>query len=355
MRFAIGGCIQYCMSYCWTDGGRPVSVPYFLIGRPLMIGRIFAAALALVGMANVGVWAQDWPNRPVRVVVPFAAGGSTDVAARLVADYLSRSLGQQVFIENRTGANGNIGIDSAARSESDGYTILIAPDAVVSNPHLYKVKYDPLKDLTPVVQISRQPIVLAAHPSIGVKTVAELIALAKREPGVRYALGSGVGSAQHMVGEWFARIAGIQLQAVAYRGGGQAINDLVAGHVKLGSLGSTPVIPHYQAGTLLILAQTTEARSKSLPEVPTYQEAGINGLVLDQWVGVFVPAGTPAAIIARINSEVNKALADRAVKDALDKSAQEPVGGTAEAFSKRVQDEFSKYASLTKDLGMKVQ
>ena len=320
-----------------------------------MIGRIFAAAVALIAMANVGVWAQDWPNRPVRVVVPFAAGGSTDVAARLVADYLSRSLGQQVFIENRTGANGNIGIESAARSKSDGYTILIAPDAVVSNPHLYKLKYDPLKDLTPVVQISRQPIVLAAHPSIGVKTVAELIALAKREPGLRYALGSGVGSAQHMVGEWFARIAGIQLQAVAYRGGGQAINDLVAGHVKLGSLGSTPVIPHYQAGTLLILAQTTEARSKSLPEVPTYQEAGINGLVLDQWVGVFVPAGTPAAIIARINSEVNKALADRAVNDALDKSAQEPVGGTAEAFWKRVQDEFSKYASLTKDLGMKVQ
>ena len=220
-------------------------------------------------------------------------GGSTDVAARLVSDYLSRTLGQQVFVENRTGANGNIGIEGAARSEPDGYTILVAPDAVVNNPHLYNVKYDPLKDLAAVVQVSRQPIVLVAHPSLGVRTVADVVALAKEQPGLRYALGSGVGSAQHMVGQWFAKIAGVQLQAVAYRGGGQAINDLVAGHVKLGSLGSTPVVPHYQAGSLLILAQTTEIRSQSLPDVPTYQEAGMKGLVLDQWVGVFVPVGTP--------------------------------------------------------------
>jgi len=288
-------------------------------------------------------------------VVPFAAGGSTDVAARLVADYLSRSLGQQMFVENRTGANGNIGIEGAAKSEPDGYTVLVAPDAVVSNPHLYRVKYDPLKDLAPVVQVSRQPIVLVAHPSLGARTLADVVALAKEQPGLRYALGSGVGSAQHMVGQWFAKIAAVQLQAVAYRGGGQAINDLVAGHVKLGSLGSTPVVPHYQAGSLLILAQTTEARSQSLPDVQTYQEGGVKGLVLDQWVGVFVPAGTPAPILERLNAEVNKALADPATRSALLSSAQEPVGGSATEFSTRLREEFAKYGSLTRELDLKVQ
>jgi tripartite-type tricarboxylate transporter receptor subunit TctC len=157
-----------------------------------------------------------------------------------------------------------------------------------------------------------------------------------------------------MVGEWFARITGIQLQAVAYRGGGQAINDLVAGHVKLGSLGSTPVIPHYQAGTLLILAQSTETRAPTLPEVPTYQEAGAPGLVLDQWVGVFVPAGTPNTIAVRLNREVNNALADAAVRTALASSAQEPVGGTADVFAGRVRDEYAKYGALTKELKIKV-
>jgi tripartite-type tricarboxylate transporter receptor subunit TctC len=320
-----------------------------------MVARLAAALAFVVATAPGGATAQEWPSRPVRVVVPFAAGGSTDVAARLVADYLSRSLGQQVFVENRTGANGNIGIEGAAKSDPDGYTVLVAPDAVVSNPHLYSVKYDPLKDLAPVVQVSRQPIVLVTHPSLGARTLADVVALAKEQPGLRYALGSGVGSAQHMVGQWFAKIAGVQLQAVAYRGGGQAINDLVAGHVKLGSLGSTPVVPHYQAGSLLILAQTTEARSQSLPDVPTYQEAGVKGLVLDQWVGVFVPAGTPAPIVERLNAEVNKALADRATRTALLGSAQEPVGGSPTEFSTRLREEFAKYGSLTRELDLKVQ
>jgi tripartite-type tricarboxylate transporter receptor subunit TctC len=320
-----------------------------------MVPRLAAALAFLLATAPACVTAQEWPSRPVRVVVPFAAGGSTDVAARLVADYLSRSLGQQVFVENRTGANGNIGIEGAAKSEPDGYTVLVAPDAVVSNPHLYQVKYDPLKDLAPVVQVSRQPIVLVAHPSLGARTLADVVALAKEQPGLRYALGSGVGSAQHMVGQWFAKIAGVQLQAVAYRGGGQAINDLVAGHVKLGSLGSTPVVPHYRAGSLLILAQTTEARSQSLPDVPTYQEAGVKGLVLDQWVGVFVPAGTPAPIVERLNAEVNKALADPATRTALLGSAQEPVGGSASELSARLHQEFAKYGSLTRELDLKVQ
>ena len=315
----------------------------------------FRILIALtMAAAACGAQAQDWPNKPVRVVVPFAAGGSTDVAARLVAEYLSRAFGQQVYVENRTGANGVIGIEAVAKSDPDGYTLLVAPDAIASNPHVYKVNYA-LKDLTPVVQLSRQPIVLAAHPSLGVNTMAELIALARKQPGIRFGTGSGVGSAQHMVVQWFAQLAGIELEQVPYRGGGQAINDLIAGHVQLGALGSTPLIPHYKAGKLLLLAQTTEARSQSLPDIPTFQESGIKGLVLDQWLGVFVPAGTPGPIVARLNGEIGKALADQAIKGNLVSSAMEPIGGSAEQFAKLVRDDFAKYERLVKELNIKAQ
>ncbi len=320
----------------------------------MMLVRVLATLAALTAVAPLTAYAQQWPNRPIRMIVPFAAGGSTDVAARLVGEHLSRSLGQQVYVENRTGANGNIGIEAAAKSEADGYTILIAPDAIASNPHVYKVNYDALKDLSPVIQLSRQPIVLAVHPSLGVSTLAELVTLVKAQPGLRYATGSGFGSSQHMVTQWFAQIAGLQLEQVSYRGGGQAINDLIAGHVKLGSLGSTPLIPHYRAGSLRLLAQTTAARSQSLPDVPTYQEAGIKGLVLDQWLGVFVPAGTPPTIAARLNAEIGKALADPAIRDNLVASAQEPIGGSADAFARLVRDDFEKYARLVKELNIKV-
>jgi len=315
----------------------------------------FRILIALtMAAAACGAQAQDWPNKPVRVVVPFAAGGSTDVAARLVAEYLSRAFGQQVYVENRTGANGVIGIEAVAKSDPDGYTLLVAPDAIASNPHVYKVNYA-LKDLTSVVQLSRQPIVLAAHPSLGVNTMAELIALARKQPGIRFGTGSGVGSAQHMVVQWFAQLAGIELEQVPYRGGGQAINDLIAGHVQLGALGSTPLIPHYKAGKLLLLAQTTEARSQSLPDIPTFQESGIKGLVLDQWLGVFVPAGTPGPIVARLNGEIGKALADQAIKGNLVSSAMEPIGGSAEQFGKLVRDDFAKYERLVKELNIKAQ
>jgi tripartite-type tricarboxylate transporter receptor subunit TctC len=315
----------------------------------------FRILIALtMAAAACGAQAQDWPNKPVRVVVPFAAGGSTDVAARLVAEYLSRAFGQQVYVENRTGANGVIGIEAVAKSDPDGYTLLVAPDAIASNPHVYKVNYA-LKDLTPVVQLSRQPIVLAAHPSLGVNTMAELIALARKQPGIRYGTGSGVGSAQHMVVQWFAQLAGVELEQVPYRGGGQAINDLIAGHVQLGALGSTPLIPHYKAGKLLLLAQTTEARSQSLPDIPTFQESGIKGLVLDQWLGVFVPAGTPGPIIARLNGEIGKALADQAIKGNLVSSAMEPIGGSAEQFARLVRDDFAKYERLVKELNIKAR
>ncbi len=299
-----------------------------------MIGRrnltLALAALALGLTANGAATAQSYPNRPVRLVVPFPAGGSTDVAARIIAEYLSRVLGRQVYVENRSGAGGNIGIEAAAKSAPDGYTVLVSTDHAASAPHVYKLTIDPLKDLVPVIQLSRQPVVLAVHPSLGANSLAELVTLAKQQPGLNYALGGGTGGQQHIVIEWFARIAGIKLAQVPYRGGGPAINDLIAGHVKIGSLGSP-----------------------SLPDVPTYQEAGIQGLVLDQWLGVFVPAGTPPPIIGRLNEEIGKALADPAIRESFLQQAQEPVGGSAELFSSLVHADSAKYERLVKELNIK--
>src|SRR6266404_5562827 len=299
--------------------------------------------------------AQSYPTRPIRFIVPFPAGGSTDVGARLIAEYLSRALGQQVYVENKSGANGTIGIEDAAKSAPDGYTILVTTDSVVSNPHVFHTNVDPSKDLLPIIQLSRQPIVLAAHPSLAVNSLAELIVLAKKQPGLPYATGSGVGSAQHMAVQWFAQIAGIALEQVPYRGGGQAINDLLGGHVKLGSLGSTPLISHYKAGTLRLLAQTSKTRSPSLPDVPTYEEAGITGLVLDQWLGVFAPGKTPLDIANRLNGEINKVIADPMVRKNFLDSAQEPIGGTAVQFATLVREDFARYGRLVKELNIRAE
>jgi len=320
-----------------------------------MISRRLALSLALSpGLGRFApALAQSYPTRPIRFVVPFPAGGSTDVGARMVADLLSRSLHQQVFVENRSGANGTIGVEVVAKSPPDGYSILISADAVVSNQFVFNTNIDPVKDLVPIIQLSRQPIVIAAHPSLGVGTLAELIALAKRQPGLRYATGSGLGSTQHMAMQWFAKLAGVTFEQVPYRGGGQAITDLLGGHIQLGSLGSTPLIPHYRAGALRLLAQTTAKRSPSLPDVPTFEEAGVKGLVLDQWLGAFAPAATSSEIVALLNGEIEKALADPAVRKSLLDSAQEPVGGSAAQFTTFVRENSAMFSRLVKDLNIK--
>lgn len=309
--------------------------------------------LAAVALAPLAAFPQAWPSKPIRWLVPFPPGGSTDIATRPLADAVGQALAQPGIVENRVGAGGNIGIESAAKSAPDGYTLLVAPDTITSNPHLYKVSWDPFRDFVPVIQLARQPVVLAVHPSLGVASVAELVATAKREPGLGYAT-SGAGSQQHLAAEWFASVAGIQLTHVPYKGGGQAITDLVAGQIRIGSLGSSPVIPHYRAGKLRLLAQSTKARAPSLPEVPTYEEAGIKGLVLDQWLGVFVPAGTSREVVARLNAEIGKALADPAIMQRYAQAALEPIGGTSGDFAKLVREDYDKYARLVRDLRIKV-
>ena len=317
--------------------------------------RFAALILALTTCAPQVGAAAEWPTRPIHFIVPFPAGGSTDVAARVVGDYLSRTLGQQVVIENKSGANGNIALEYVAKSAPDGYTILIATDAVSANPHVYKMDFDPLMALAPVVELSRQPIALAANPSLGVTTLAQLTELVKQQPGMGFATGSGAGSTQAVVGLWYAKLAGIKLEQVPYRGGGQAINDLVAGHVKLGSLGTTPLIPYSRTGGLILLAQSMATRSPALPNVPTFQEAGVDGLVIDQRIGIFVPAGTPATIVSRLNAEANAALHDEKVRQLFTDQAQEPTGGTAEQYMRLVREDSEKYERLAKELNVKVE
>jgi tripartite-type tricarboxylate transporter receptor subunit TctC len=319
----------------------------------MTIARFCTALLAFSLMASMSARSEDWPSRTIRLIVPFPPGGSTDLGARLIGNFLAQALHTQVVVENRSGADGNIGMEVAAKSAPDGYTVLVTTDAVASNVHVFRIGFDPLKAFVPVIQISRQPVVLAAHPSLGVSTLDEFLALARRDPGMRLAT-SGVGSQQQFVAEWFAKIAGISLTHVPYRGGGQAITDLIAGHVKVASLGSTPLIPHYKAGALRLLAQSTATRSPSLPDVPTYEEAGIKGLVLAQWLGVFVPAGTPRGLVERLNAEIDKALAEPSIRDNLLKAAQEPVGGPAAQFDKLFRDDYDKFARLAKELNIHV-
>ena len=321
-----------------------------LVRRRFMQGAVAAAAVPALSRVAM---AQAYPARPIRFIVPLAPGGGLDFVARLVGEHLSRTIGQQVYLENKVGAGGMIGIETAAKSPPDGYSVLVSNDNVASAPHVLRVNTDFVKDLVPVIELSRQTQVLAVHSSFNVKSVAELIAAAKTQPGMSFAT-SGVGSNQHILGEWFAKEAGIKLEHVPYRGAGQAVNDFIAGHILIGVLGPTALIPHYKTGTLRFLAQSSKARMSSLPDVPTFEEAGMKGIVLETWYGAFVPSGTPAPVIARLNAEMNRAVGDPATRDSLLQTATEPVGGTAEQFARVVQEDSAKYGRIAKELNIKI-
>jgi tripartite-type tricarboxylate transporter receptor subunit TctC len=332
--------------------------------RELMTGAMAGVIAFVDGLAHIPFGARtargqatpvpdpNWPNRPVRFIVPLAPGGGLDFVARVTAEAMSRAIGQQVVIENRTGAGGTIGIETVIKSAPDGYSVLVTNDNVVSAPYVLKLTNDYLKDLVPVIRLARQPLALAAHPALGVSSVAELVQAAKERPGLGCAT-SGAGSNQHVLLEWFAQTAGIKLDHVPYRGAGQAINDLIAGHVRVAFLGPTALIPHYKVGALRMLAQSGEARSPSLPEVPTLQDAGFKGLVLETWYAAFVPVGTPPSIITRLNAEIDKALADPATGKSLLQTATEPVGGSADELARIARADSEKYARLVRELNVR--
>ncbi|MGA2892385.1 MAG: tripartite tricarboxylate transporter substrate binding protein [Xanthobacteraceae bacterium] len=320
-----------------------------IIGRRSFLKS--AGGFALGGEIAPALAQAQWPARAVRFIVPLAAGGALDFAARQCAGVLSRDLGQQVFVENRTGAGGTIGMDLAVKATPDGYSFLVTNDNAAIAPHILHLPYDYTEELLPVITITRQPIAFAVHPSLGVTSVAELVAYVKRNPGLGFA-SSGVGSNQHVLGAWFAREAGIKLDHVPYRGAGQAVSDLLAGHVKFGILGPAALMPHVRAGTIILIAQTSEKRASALPDVPTLVEAGYKDMILESWFGLFAPRGTADGVIEALNHASAMALADARLREDFTQASLEPAGGTPEQLGRLAHSDSEKYAVLVKELNI---
>jgi len=322
------------------------------IGRRSFIkgasGLAMAGAVSGLGTSS---FADTWPSKSVRVIVPLAAGGGLDYVARQWAQVLSPALGQQFYVENHTGAGGSVGMDLAMKGEPDGYTILITNDNAASTPHILKLPYDYTKVLLPIMDLAHQPLVLAVHPSLGVNSVAEFVDHVKKNPGLGFA-SSGVGSNQHVLGLWFAREAGIKLEHVPYRGAGAAVADFLGGHVRAAFLGPTALINQYRAGAITILAQSSAHRLQALSDTPTLVEAGYASLVLDTWYGAFAPPGMHAELITTINAGFAKALDDNALRDGLIKTSMEPKGGAPELMGQLARADSVKYERLIRELGI---
>jgi len=312
----------------------------------------------LLGFALVTgqAWAQAWPAKPVRFIVPFPPGGSTDVAARTVAERLTRAFGQQVVVDNRGGGGGAIGTVEAARAAPDGYTLLFVADPVITLHLVVKnVQFDMQRDFSAVTQVTTQPIAVAVHASLPVASVQELIAYAKANPGKLSFAHSGTGSGQHMSGELLKKMAGIDIVHVPYKGGGPAVQDLVAGQVPMGVLGSTPLIPHHRSGRIRIVAFTSKERFAPMPEIPTLHESGLAGFDTTQWLGILAPKGTPAEIISRVQVETAKALAQPEVKERLAQAALLAVGGTPREFEALIRADLERWTAIAKELKLEPQ
>ncbi len=317
----------------------------------LLRASLFAVLLGIAAFAA----AQPYPSRPVRIVIPLGTGGTTDIPGRIVAQRLSEALGQTFFVENRAGAGGTIGADYVAKSKPDGYTLLLTATPFVITANLYKnLPYNALADFAPVTRVASGPYVLTVHPSLGVNSVAELIAMAKANPGKIDYASSGNGSAQHLVGALFAHMAGIVMTHVPYKGSSQAQADLVAGIVKVSFVGTPIVIPHAKAGRLKALAVTTTKRSPQMPDVPTIAESGVPGYEALVWVGLLAPAGTPPDIVAKLNAEIGKLLHAADVVQLFAASGVEPSPTTPEEFGAYLKSEFDKWGKAVRDSGAQV-
>jgi len=313
----------------------------------------FAGALVTAAV-SWGWAAEPYPNKPVRMIIPFGAGGSTDVLVRIVATRLPETLGQQVVIDNRTGAGGLIGTEIAAKSNPDGYTLLATgtPHAIV--PNLYKnVPFHPLNDFAPIMQISSQPYGLVVHPSVPVKSVKELIALAKREPGKHNYASSGQGGAMHLFQALFANMANIDMVHIPYKGSGPVRADLLGGQIKIGCLGLSSILPSHKAGQLRIIAVTTAKRSPELPDIPTIAET-LPGYDASLWNGFLAPRGTPAVAIKRIQNELTKLLQTAEVRIAYQRAGTDIVATDPKAFSDFLRLEYAKWGKVVRDLKLQV-
>jgi tripartite-type tricarboxylate transporter receptor subunit TctC len=315
----------------------------------MRIGSLLVILIVWVS-APIGAWAQAWPAKPIRMLVPFPPGGGVDYAARIVGKHLSDRLGQPVLIENRAGANGIIALEALKAAPADGYTLgTVSNGPLVINPSIYlKLPYDPVRDFAAIGRLVNFPLLLVAHPSVQAKSVPELIALAKARPGALTYSSPGVGNGSHLAGELFASMANINLVHVPYKGTAPAATALLAGDVSLAFSSIPTVLPHVRAGKLRALAVGDAARVASLPEYPTIAESGLAGYEAFSWAGVIAPAGTAREVVRRVNAELGQILRQKAIVEQLAAEGTIPVPDTPEEFSAYIKDELAKWAAIVK-------
>ncbi len=320
----------------------------------------YLATLLLCATSAVsnGAGAQTWPDKPIRFICPFAAGGAADAVTRMLAQKYTEALARQVVVDNRAGAGGVIGVELVARSAPDGYTLLLASSSNFAfGPSLEtNLSYDPLRDFAPIGLAVLAPNILVAHPSVPVQNIKELIQLAKASPGKITFASPGTGTTSHIIGELFAHSAGIKLLHIPYKGGGPAIADLLGGHVQLAFGAISTSLPLIQANKLRGLGVTSAKRSEAAPEIPTIAESGLPGFEVVQWFGVAAPAGTSKAIITRLNVETMKAIAAKDFRDALARLGLDAAApNTPQQFAIYMQDELSRWTKFFKAAGLKLE
>jgi tripartite-type tricarboxylate transporter receptor subunit TctC len=318
--------------------------------RRFALGALLAAAAPVAGRAQP---AAEWPARPVRFVVPYPPGGPTDIMGRAVAQALARDLPQPVVVENRAGAAGAIGTEAAARAAPDGSTFLVNASAHVIVPHMVRVPYDALADFAPVTNIASVPLMLVVTPGLPVRSVAELVAHAKANPGRLSFASSSNGGAPHLAGELFKLMAGVDMAHVPYRGSGQAVPDLIAGNVQVMFDSMPSSAGAVRDGKLRALAVTTAGRQPAFPELPTVAEAGVPGYEISTWYGIWAPAGTPAAVVARLHAAVASALRGAEARERMAALGAVPVADSPEDFARFVRAEHGRWGRLVRDARIK--
>jgi tripartite-type tricarboxylate transporter receptor subunit TctC len=318
--------------------------------------RMIQAIALAVTMAGGSAMAQAWPSKPITLVVPFPPGGTTDVLARALGEKLSLSLGQPVIVESKPGAGATLGADYVAKSKPDGYTLLVgAVHHTIASSVYRKLPYDFQKDLAPITLIALVPNVLVVNAATPVKSVADLVKLAKAEPAKLSYGSNGNGTAQHLIGTQFQNLTGTEIAHIPYKGSGPLAIDLIGGQITMSFDTITPVLPHIKAGKLRPLAVTTAKRSSALPEVPTLEEAGLKGFDIGTWFGVLAPAATPKDIVARLNTEMVKVIQSPEFRKRMEEIGAEPIGNSADQMAQQIKGETEKFAKLVKDAKVTIE
>ena len=312
---------------------------------------IFAFGILAAGLAP----AQQYPTKPVRIVVPFAPGGGSDFIGRFIAQKLSERLGQQFIVDNRPGAGGNLGAELALKSTPDGYTLLLIAGSYTVNPSLYKLAFDSGNDISPIIQLSQGPFVVAVHPTVQAKTLKEFMELAKKQPDKFSYASAGQGSITHLASELFLDMGGLKVVHVPYKGTGPALNDSIAGNVQLifGSVSTT--LQHIKSGRLRGLAVTTSKRISAMPELPTVAESGVPGYDVILWHGLVGPKGMPKAVVDRLNSEAAQILKSKAMEDLLAADGVTPAGGTPEQFQALIKSDIERWRKVVERAHIKLE